>query len=119
MSKPFRTKQGFVPVVLAALACALLALPAVADSQARIVRLSDVQGSVQIDKNTGMGFESAFLNLPITQGVQVQTRNNGRAEIEFEDGSTLRLTPNSKLEFSTLGLNDSGKRMSAADLLEF
>jgi hypothetical protein len=38
------------------------------DSQARIVRLSDVQGSVQIDKNTGMGFENAFLNLPITQG---------------------------------------------------
>ena len=65
-----------------------------ADSQARIVRLSDVQGSVQIDKNTGMGFENAFLNLPVTQGTQLRTRDRGRAEIEFEDGSTLRLAPN-------------------------
>ena len=53
-------------MVETALVCALLAVPAAADSQARIVRLSDVQGTVQIDKNTGLGFESAFANLPIT-----------------------------------------------------
>src|SRR5580698_9663009 len=95
----------FSLILLTAAICGLLALPAFADSQARIVRLSDVQGSVQIDKNTGMGFENAFLNLPITQGTQLRTGDNGRAEIEFEDGSTLRLTPNSSVEFSTLGLN--------------
>jgi hypothetical protein len=105
-------------VVLTAAACALVALPALADSQARIVRLSDVQGSVQIDKNTGMGFENAFLNLPITQGAQVRTHDRGRAEIEFEDGSTLRLTPNTTVEFSTLGLNDAGKRISVINLVE-
>jgi hypothetical protein len=97
---------------LAALACILLALPALADSQARIVRLSDVHGTVQIDKNTGLGFENAFLNLPVTQGTQLKTLGDGRAEIEFEDGSTLRLGPNSSVEFSRLGLNDSGKRIS-------
>lgn len=118
MSKPFLSKSGFVPVFFAALACALLVLPAVADSQARIVRLSDVQGSVQIDKNTGMGFESAFLNLPITQGTQLRTRDNGRAEIEFEDGSTMRLVPNTSVQFSTLGLNDSGRHTSVVDLVE-
>ena len=105
-------------VLLTAAACALLALPALADSQARIVRLSDVQGSVQIDKNTGMGFENAFLNLPITQGAQVRTHDRGRAEIEFEDGSTLRLTPNTTIEFNTLGLSDSGKRISVINLVE-
>jgi len=105
-------------VLLTAAACALLALPALADSQARIVRLSDVQGSVQIDKNTGMGFENAFLNLPVTQGAQVRTHDRGRAEIEFEDGSTLRLTPNTTVEFSTLGLSDSGKRISVINLVE-
>ena len=93
-------------------------LSAVADSQARIVRLSDVQGSVQIDKNTGLGFENAFLNLPITQGTQVKTGATGRAEIEFEDGSTMRLTPHSTVHFSTLGLSDSGQRHSAIDLIE-
>jgi hypothetical protein len=108
----------FSAVVLTATACALVALPALADSQARIVRLSDVQGSVEIDKNTGIGFESAFLNLPITQGAQVRTHDRGRAEIEFEDGSTLRLTPNTTVEFSTLGLSDSGKRISEVNLVE-
>ena len=105
-------------VVLAAAACALLALPALADSQARIVRLSDVQGSVQINKNTGMGFENAFLNLPITQGTQLSTHDRGRAEIEFEDGSTLRLTPNTTVEFGTLGLSESGQRLSIVNLVE-
>lgn len=66
-------RSRFCLVLLIAIACAVLALPALADSQARIVRLSDVQGSVQIDKNTGLGFESAFLNLPITQGTQLKT----------------------------------------------
>jgi hypothetical protein len=113
MYKPRLQRMG-----LAALACALLALPAAADSQARIVRLSDVQGGVQIDKNSGLGFENAFLNLPITQGTQLRTRENGRAEIEFEDGSTLRVTPNSTVHFSTLGLSDAGKRISVVELVE-
>jgi len=105
-------------VVLATLAWVVVALPALAESQARIVRLSDVHGTVQIDKNTGLGFESAFLNLPITQGAQVKTADNGRAEIEFEDGSTLRLAPNSTVQFSTLGSTDAGKHVSTVDLVE-
>ena len=108
----------FSIIVVAVAACALITLPALADSQARIVRLADVQGSVQIDKNTGLGFENAFLNLPITQGSQVRTHDRGRAEIEFEDGSSLRLTPNTTVEFSTLGLSDSGKRISVIHLVK-
>ncbi|HEY4903880.1 MAG TPA: FecR family protein [Candidatus Sulfotelmatobacter sp.] len=103
---------------LIVLLMAVFAMPAQADSQARIVRLSDVHGSVQIDKNSGMGFESAFLNLPVTQGTQIRTRDNGRVEIEFEDGSTLRVAPNSRIEFSRLGLNDSGVRLSAVNLAD-
>ena len=105
-------------MMFAALVCALGALPAGADSQVRIVRLSDVQGKVQIDKNSGLGFESAFANLPITQGTQLRTRENGRAEIEFEDGSTLRLTPNTTVEFSRLGSNEAGKRASTVKLVD-
>jgi len=111
-------KIRFHSIAVMALTCALCALPAWADSQVRIVRLSDVQGGVQIDKNTGLGFENAFLNLPITQGVQLRTRDNGRAEIEFEDGSTLRITSNSSVEFTTLGLNDAGNRISAVNLVD-
>jgi len=114
MSHPSRVTL----VLLTLTACVLLTLPALADSQARIVRLSDIQGSVQIDKNTGLGFENAFVNMPITQGTQLRTRSGGRAEIEFEDGSSIRLTPNTTVEFSKLGLSDSGKRISRVKLVD-
>src|SRR6266536_1126502 len=87
-----------------------------ADSQVRIVRLSSVDGDVRIDRNTGAGWEKAFLNLPITQGVKLQTGNEGRAEVEFEDGSAVRLAPNSMLEFPQLELRDSGVRLSKVDV---
>jgi hypothetical protein len=68
----------------------LLTVRSFAASQIRIVRLSDVHGDVQIDRNTGQGYEKAFLNLPLTQGVKIQTKQDGRAGVEFEDGSTDR-----------------------------
>jgi hypothetical protein len=60
----------------------------------------------------------AFLNLPITQGVKLQTKNDGRAEVEFEDGSTLRITPDTAIEFPQLSLRDSGAKVSAVHLQE-
>ena len=108
----------FRSIVLTALAAGLLARPAFADSQVRIVRLSSVQGAVQINKNSGLGFENAFANLPIIQGTQLRTQGSGRAEVEFEDGSTLRLTPNTTIDFSQLGLSDTGKRISTLNLVE-
>src|ERR1700689_4954234 len=110
MSNPSFSASRSALIVLIAMACAFYALPALAGSQARIVRLSDVQGSVQIDKNTGLGFENAFLNLPVMQGAQLRTRSNGRVEIEFEDGSTMRLGPDTAVEFSTLSLSDAGQK---------
>jgi hypothetical protein len=110
-------KSRIHSVVLTALVCGVLTLPAWADPQIRIVRLSDVHGTVQIDKNAGLGFENAFANLPVTQGTKLRTRENGRAEIEFEDGSTLRVIPNTTVEFSVLGTSDD-KRLSTVTLVE-
>jgi len=107
----------FEVLSIAALACGFLTLQAAADSQVRIVRLSDVQGGVQIDRNSGLGFERAFMNLPITQGTQVHTLQNGRAEIEFEDGSTLRLAPDTSVSFGKLSASDEGKRASEVTLV--
>lgn len=88
----------------------VFALPALADSQARIVRLSDVQGSVDIDRHTGAGYEQAILNMPITQGMLLRTGDTGRAEVEFEDGTALRLTPNTVVDFQRLLLLSSGAK---------
>jgi hypothetical protein len=98
---------------LLVVALALLSAPtSYADSYARIVRLSDLEGSVQIDRNTGHGFEKAVQNMPITQGVRLETGANGRAEVEFENGSVLRLTENSSVEFSALSLRSDGNQVN-------
>lgn len=103
-------------VVVVGLALAFSMTPAFADSQVRIVRLSDVEGTVQVDKNTGDGLQKAFLNMPIVQGMKLATKEDGRAEVEFEDGSTVRITSKSAVEFGELSLRDSGARVSTVTL---
>lgn len=110
-------RKLFVVFALTALACSLV-VPSFADSQARIVRLSQVDGDVQIDRNAGQGYEKAFINLPVIQGSKLRAGQGARAEIEFEDGSTLRITPETEIEFPELALRDSGARASSVNLLE-
>jgi len=98
-------------------AMVFLAVSASAESKARIVRLSEVQGAVQIDRATGDGFGKAFMNLPVVEGSRVKTGEDGRAEIEFEDGSALRLAPNSEVDFIRLALGDDGQKLSAVQLV--
>ena len=113
----FKPVSRFHVLIGLTLIC-LSSLPCFADSQVRIVRLSDVQGDVQIDRRTGQGFEKAFLNLPITQGMKIRTGSSGRAELEFEDSSSLRLTPGTLLEIAQLSLRDSGAKISEVHLQE-
>ena len=87
------------------------AQPAAASPGVRIVRLSQVTGEVQLDRQTGNGFEGAFVNLPIVQGSKLRT-GEGVAEVEFEDNSSLRLTPHSMVEFPVLSANASGVHSS-------
>lgn len=100
----------------AVLASTFLTVSAFAESKARIVRLSDVEGTVQIDRNTGEGFEKAFLNLPVIEGSRLKTGKDGRAEVEFEDGSALRVGPDSELNFERLSLGDNGQKISTVEL---
>ncbi len=78
-----------------------------ATSQVRIVRLSQTKGEVRLDRQTGQSFEEAFVNIPIIAGERLKT-GDGLAEVEFEDNSSLRLTPNSLVEFPVLGRDASG-----------
>jgi FecR protein len=110
-----RSARRWLLVILFLVAC-LAAIPALGDSTARIVRLSDVQGDVKIDRMTGQGYEKAFLNMPITQGVRLWAGNDARAEVEFEDDSTIHLTPDTILQFTDLSLRDSGGKVSTVDL---
>ncbi len=90
-----------------------------ADTHARIVRLSLIEGDdVQMDRGDGRGFDKAFLNMPVVHGSRIWTRNNSLAEIEFEDGSTIRMTPGAIITFRDLTLLDNGQRQTVVDVGE-
>lgn len=104
-------------LTIAALLLAL-AFPAVASPQdnnsdknyshARIVRLSYVQGDVQISRPEEDGWEKALANMPIQQGYALST-GQGRAEIEFESGATVRMDENTQIQFNELALLDGNR----------
>jgi len=74
---------------------------------AQIVRISYVEGDVRIargdekEKPAGATWEKAVANLPLETGFSLVT-GVGRAEVEFEDASTLYLGENSVLTFNDL-----------------
>lgn len=90
----------------------ILGIFAFADSQVRMVRLSLADGNVEAGHHLSPNYQKAFLNVPIVQGMTLRT-GEGRAEVEFEDGSTVRLGPQTLVEFTTLSRRDSGALVSA------
>jgi len=85
-------------------------------SNVRIVRLSEHKGTVLLDRNTGNGFEPAVVNMPIVEKSRLMT-GDGVAEVEFEDNSSLRLGPNSMVEFPQLERLAAGTTASSARLV--
>ena len=94
----------------------LCALPALADSKVRIVRVSYVEGDVQLDRGDGHGFIRAFQNMPVIEGVRLWTRGDARVEVEFADGGTLRMVPDSLINFEELRTGNSGEKITRVDL---
>jgi hypothetical protein len=86
-------------------------------SKVRIVRLSEVKGEVSMDRALGRGMESAVANLPIVEQTRVQTAM-GAAEVEFEDNSSLRIGPNSVVEFPKLERLPNGATVSWVHVLQ-
>src|SRR6266567_1824096 len=85
-------------------------------SHARIIRLSLVSGDVRFATETHgdpltdskANWDAAQLNLPIRQGYVLAT-DNGRAEVEFENGTLAFLKENTVLEFYDLSLRDAAR----------
>ncbi|HKD83981.1 MAG TPA: FecR family protein [Terriglobales bacterium] len=106
---------------LSALALLVLvtgSLMAWADSHVRIVRLSSVEGQVQMDRATGEGLEKAILNAPVVEGTRIVTGSDGLAEVEFENQSALRLTEDSEVRFSQLLMNDAGAKINQIEIVK-
>jgi hypothetical protein len=110
---------GRVGFALSAVAATVLiaVVSAHAESHARIVRLSYVDGQVQM-AHSAQGLDRAILNTPIVEGTRIVTRGDGLAEIEFEDQSALRLSENSEVKFRRLSLTDSGARVDEIEVVQ-
>lgn len=78
------------------------------ESQVRAVRLSAVVGAVKVLEGGNVAFQQAQLNMPLVQGMKLVTGEDGRAEVQFEDGGVARLTPNSSITLTALSRDDSG-----------
>ena len=113
------TSRNLIPLLsLALLATLWLGAPSASadSSHARIIRLSLVQGDVRYAReahgdplaDSNATWETAGLNLPIRQGYVLAT-DNGRAEVEFENGAIAFLKENTVLQFYDLSLHDGDR----------
>jgi hypothetical protein len=95
---------------LALLAAGVAAHADDAGPAARAVRLSYVQGQVQISQGEQAITSQAAANMPLFEGYQITTGQDGQAEIQFEDGSVARIAPDSGLTLKVLrGQGSSGQ----------
>ena len=74
----------------------------------RAVRLSYLQGNVTVDHMDNTAGDPAQINMPLAEGARLSTGEDGQAEVEFEDGSVVRITPNSSLGLSSLSVDAFG-----------
>jgi hypothetical protein len=69
---------------------------------ARAVRLSYVDGEVKLAQGNQVLADPAVINTPLLEGMQLTTADNGKAEIQFEDGSVARVAPDSSVTLQVL-----------------
>jgi hypothetical protein len=72
------------------------------EAYVRIARLSYIEGNVSYQHATDVDWAAASINLPLEPGDRIYTSSDGRAEIEFDDGSVYRLARNTDVEILSL-----------------
>ncbi|HXH48290.1 MAG TPA: FecR family protein [Terriglobia bacterium] len=115
-----RCYRLFVLLAAALIISTLNSAPATAksNSQVRIVRLSFVEGTVTMYRPDADQWAKAFVNTPIQQGFKLATDTNSFAEVEFENGSTVRMGQSSELDFTSLALSPEGGKINHVTLAQ-
>lgn len=76
-------------------------------------RLSSVEGQVRLMQGGQVLADPALVNAPLFAGMQIETGDDGKAEIQFEDGSVARLSPDTGLTLKSVnGDGGPGTTMS-------
>lgn len=85
-------------------------------SQARAVRLSFVEGNVTLLRPDVQGWAEAPVNTPLQEGFELSTGENSFAEVQFENGGTIRLGQFALLDFTKLELAPDGSMIDQVEL---
>lgn len=83
----------------------------------RAARLTYLSGDVRVEQSGTSASSKAVVNLPLVEGAVLSTGDDGQAEVEFEDGSLLRLTPHSGAALVNLSVDSSGDYHSRVSIL--
>lgn len=97
----------------------LLSVPGrtLAETTQHYARLSHVEGGVEVLQGDQTAFEQAVPNMPLAEGSRVQTGGDGRAEVQFENGSVARLTPKSSMTIMKIERGPEGAAETQLELL--
>ena len=83
------------------------------DVKARVVRISLIDGEVNLKRNGNSDWERARLNYPLVEGDTIATEKDSRLEIQIDARNFVRLTANSVLRIVTL--RDEGIALSVVE----
>jgi len=75
------------------------------DDYTRIARISYMEGYVSFQGSTDVDWTAASINFPLQPGDRIYTGTGGRAEIEFDEGSIIRLAESTDVQFLSLREN--------------
>ena len=97
---------------------AWLLIPAAAAfcHQPRYARLGEFDGKPEVQIHAADPWQPALRNTPLPQSARVQTAADSHAEIELDEGSVVRMTPDSLLELSDYTRLSSGQRLTLISL---
>lgn len=119
MSGPSLAARWMIRLVSAAVFLLVVCLGARAQSPqpARLARLTYVTGQVELSHASGGAPQPAVQNVPILEGATLSAAFDGQAELEFEDGSVVRMTPNTELSVVRLSVDGKGSLQTRLELL--
>ena len=84
--------------------------------QARYARVGDFDGTVQVQLQAADDWQPARRNLPLRELSWLRTEGSSRLEVELDDGSVLRLGPDSLVELSDYTRLSTGQRITLISL---
>ncbi|HYK88644.1 MAG TPA: DUF6600 domain-containing protein [Acidobacteriota bacterium] len=94
--------RKFALTLVAVWAICPMGLAGEGDDYFRLARLSYLDGHVSFQHSGNADWSAASINMPLQPGDRIYTSNDGRAEVEFDDGSVYRLAEKTDVEILSL-----------------